>query len=107
MEYVPPDTKEHIYSAAQRMWVKNVPFNIMEETMMQILVKVVLEVKRRRPGVKRIRLGELWASLSCNTFCKLGLMNTEHQFRDAEDQLRKLIKGTKKGQMAVEADQLV
>ena len=60
------------------LWVKNIPFDIMEETVMQILVKVVQEVKSRRPGVQRIRLGELWASPSCNTFCKLGPINKEH-----------------------------
>ena len=68
MEYVPLDARQVVYSAAQKNWVRKIPFDIMEETVMQILVKVVQEVKRRRPGVMRIRLGELWASQSCNTF---------------------------------------
>ena len=83
MEYVLLDTRVDVYSAAEREWVKNIPFDIMEETVMQILVKVVLEVNRRRHGVRMIRLGDLWASPSCNTFCKLGPINKEHQFRDA------------------------
>ena len=50
VEYLPLDARVDVYSAAQRDWVKNIPFNIMEETVctvMQILVKVVLKVKRR------------------------------------------------------------
>ena len=39
VEYVPLDAREDIYSAAQGMWLKNVPFDTMEETVMQILVK--------------------------------------------------------------------
>ena len=45
MEYVLLDARVDVYSAAEREWVKNIPFDIMEETVMQILVKVVLEVK--------------------------------------------------------------
>ena len=66
--------------------MRNVPFDILQESVEQILVKVVLEVKR-------IRFGEVWASPSCNTFCKLGLINKEHQFRDAGEPLRMPIEG--------------
>ena len=98
---------EDVYSATQKDWVRNIQFDIMEETVMQIVAKVVREVKRRRPGVQRIRLGELWASPSCNTFCKLGPINKEHQFRDAEDPLQRSIEGTEKGDLAKEVDKLV
>ena len=37
----------------------------------------------------------------------MGLINKEHQFRDAKNPLRKPIKGTKKGEQAKEADALV
>ena len=54
-----------------------------------------------------IRLGELWRRPSCNTFCKLGPINKEHQVMDAEDLLRKPIEGTEKGDLAKEADELI
>ena len=107
VEYVPLDAREAMYSAAQKKVVRNIPFNILEEMTEQTLVKVVQEVKRRRPGVLRIRLGELWLSPSCNTFCKMGQINKEHQFRDAEDPLRKPIEGTEKGELAKEVDDLI
>ena len=75
--------------------------------MEEVLIKVVLEVKQRCLGVQRIRLGEVWASPSCNTFCKLGAINGENQFRDATDPLRRPIEGTEKGDLAKEADEMV
>ena len=44
--------------------VRKIPFDnvIMMESAEDILVKVVNEVKRRRPEVRKIRLGEVWAS---------------------------------------------
>ena len=109
MEYVPLGAREVVYSPAQKKFVRNMPFGIMEETVLQIvaMVKVVQEVKRRRHGVQMIRLGELWLSPSCNTFCKTGPINKEHQFRDAEGPLRKPIEGTEKGDLAKEADALI
>ena len=68
---------------------------------------VVRELKRRRRGVKRMRLGEVWLSPPCFTYCKLGPINGEHQYRNAEDPLRKPIKGTEEGKQAEEADDLV
>ena len=56
------DAREHIYSAAQEAWVQNVPFEILQEMVEQILVSeggVGSEVKRRPPGVRRIRFGEV------------------------------------------------
>ena len=58
-------------------------------------------------GVKRMRLGEVWLSPPCFTYCKLGPINGEHQYRDAKNPLRKPIKGTEKGEQAEEADSLV
>ena len=51
--------------------------------------------------MRRVRLGELWASPCCATFYKLEPINKEHQFWDAADPLRKPKKGTKKGQEAL------
>ena len=105
--YIPLDGKEEVYSAAQQKTVKNVPFDIMKETPTQTVAIVVRELKRRRPGVKRMRLGEVWVSSPCFAYCKLGPINGEHQYRHAEDPLRKPIKGTEKGEQAEEADELV
>ena len=85
----------------------NIPFDILTEGAEEILIKVALEVKRRCPGVWRIRLGEVWASPCCKTFCKLGVINKEHQFRDAADPLRRPIEGTEKGDLGKEAEELV
>ena len=57
--------------------------------------------------MKRIKLGEVWLSVPCNTFCKMGYINGEHQFRDKADPQRKPIQGTEKGEKAEEADALV
>ena len=54
-----------------------------------------------------MKLGEVWLSVPCNTFCKMGVINKEHQFRDKGDPQRKPIQGTKKGEQAEEADALV
>ena len=54
-----------------------------------------------------MRLREVWLSPPCNTYCKLGVINKEHPFRDKKDPLRKPIKGTKKGEQAEEVDALV
>ena len=54
-----------------------------------------------------MRLGEVWLSLPCHSYYKLGLINGEHQYRDAKGTLRKRIKGTTKGEQAKEADDLV
>ena len=50
----------------------------MKATPAQTMAIVVGELKRRRRGVKRMRLGEVWASPPCNTYCKLGPINKEH-----------------------------
>ena len=105
--YIPLDGNEAVFSAAQQKMVKNVPFDIMQKIPAQTMALVVRELKRRRRGVKRMRLGEVWLSPPCNTYCKLGPINGEHQFRDAGDPPRKPIKGTEKGQQAEEADDLV
>ena len=90
--YIPLDGTETVYSAAQQKMVKSVPFDIMQETPAQTMAIVVRELKRRRRGVKRMRLGEVWLSPPCNTYCKLGPINKEHQFRDAKNPLRKPIR---------------
>ena len=61
-------------------WVQHIKFDIMREDSQQLLLKIVEEVmiKKRSPGVKRMKLGELWASPCCAAFCKLGPMNKEH-----------------------------
>ena len=94
MAYIPLDGKEAVFSAAQQKMVKNVPFDIMQETPAQTMAIVVRDLERRRRGVKRMRLGEVWLSPPCNTYsyCKLGPINGEHQFRDAGGPLRKPIK---------------
>ena len=81
VEYIPLDKKEELYSAAQRKTVRNIPFNIMKDTAEQTLAIVVMELKRRRPGVKRMRLGlgEGWFSPTCNTFCKMDSINGENK----------------------------
>ena len=71
------------------------------------MATVVRELQRRRRGVERMRLGEVWLSPPCSTYCKLGPINGEHQYRGAGDPLRKPIKGTEKGAHAEEADDLV
>ena len=63
--------------------MRNIPFDIQTESVEEILIKVVLEVKWRYPGVQRTRLGEVWASPCCKTFCKLGVINKEYQFSSA------------------------
>ena len=55
----------------------------------------------------RMRLGEMWLSVPCGTFCKLGVINGEHQFRDKGDPQRKPIQGTEKGEKAEEDDALM
>ena len=52
--------------------MRNILFNIMEDTVEQTLVIVVMELKRRR-------LGEVWLSPPCNTFCKMDSINREHK----------------------------
>ena len=76
-----------------------------EETM----VVIVLETKRQKPKtvVERIKLGEVWISVPCNTYCKMSYINGEHQFRDKTDPGRRPIRGTEKGKQAEEADKLV
>ena len=64
-------------------------------------------MKKRRPGVKRIRLGEVWLNPPCNTFCKMDAINKEHQCRDSGDPLRKPIEGTEKGDLGKEVDDLM
>ena len=66
--YIPLDGKEAVFSAAQQKMVKNVPFGIMQETPAQTMAIVVRDLERRRQGVKRMRLGEVWLSLPCNTY---------------------------------------
>ena len=102
VEYVPLDANEEVYSAAQQknLIVRNIPFDILKDTAEQILGIVVLEVRRRRPGVKRIRLGEVWLSPPCNTFCKMDSINKEHKCRHGPR--REPIEGTAK-----EADKLM
>ena len=107
VKYIPLDERVEVYSAAQQKTVRNIPFNIMEDTAKQTLVIVVRELKRRRPGVKRMRQGEVWLSPPCNTFCKMDSINKEHQCRDSGDPLRKPIEGTEKGDLAKEADELM
>ena len=107
VEYIPLDERVEVYSAAQQKTVRNIPFNIMEETAEQTLVIVVRELKRRRPGVKMMRLGEVWLSPPCNTFCKMDSINKEHQCKDSGDPLRKPIEGMEKGDLAKEADELM
>ena len=55
----------------------------------------------------RIQLGEVWLSVPCGTFSKLGVITGEHQFRDKGDRQRKPIQGTEKGEKAEEDDALV
>ena len=105
VEYIPLNKKEALYSAAQRKMVKNIPFDIMEDTAEQILAIVVMEVLMRKPGVKRIRIGEVWLSPPCNTSCKLDSINKEHKCRHGPK--RKPIKGTEKGDRAKEADKMM
>ena len=90
------------------MKVKNIPYDIMKTSPEETMAVIVRETKRlkRRP-VKRIKLGEVWLSVPCNTYCKMGYINGEHQFRDKEDPQRKPIQGTEKGEQAEEADALV
>ena len=64
-------------------------------------------MKRRRPGVLRIRLGELRLSPPCNTFCKMDAINKEHKCRDSGDPMRKPIEGTEKGELVKEADDMI
>ena len=106
--YIPLDAKGEVYSGARQKKVKNIPYDIMKSSPVETMGIVVTEMQRRKRGaVRRIRLGEVWLSPPCNTFCKLGPINKEHQFRGAKTPLRKPIKGTKKGEQAEEADALV
>ena len=107
MTYIPLDKKEEMYSSAQQKTVKNVQFDVMKETPAQTMAIVARELKRRRRGVQRMRLGEVWLSPPCFTYSKLGPIHGEHQSRDAEGPLRKPIKGMEKGKQAEEADDLV
>ena len=69
--------------------MRNIPFNIMEGTAEQTLVIVVRELKRRMPGVKRMRPGapvQVWLSPPCNTFCKMDSINGEHKTLSAGTQ---------------------
>ena len=67
---------------------------------------IVRETTRQKPRtvVKRIKLGEVWISVPCNTYCKMDYINGEHQFRDKTDPGRRPMKGTEKGKQAEEAD---
>ena len=76
--YIPLDGKEEIYSAAQQKTVENVQFDIMKEPPEQTMAIVVREMKRRKRGVERMRLGEVWCSPPCFTYCKLGPINRNH-----------------------------
>jgi hypothetical protein len=75
---------------------------------MVVIVKATLALKRRtKTEVPRIKLEEVWISVPCNTYCKMGYINGEHQFRDKTDPGRRPIQGTEKGKQAEEADKLV
>lgn len=72
---------------------------------MVVIVRETQKLKKRTK-VERIKLEEVWLSVPCNTYCKMGYINGEHQFRVKEDPQRKPIQGTEKGKQAEEADAL-
>ena len=63
-----------------------------EETMV-VVVKETQKIKKRTK-VERIRLEEVWLSVPCKTYCKMGYINGEHQYRVKGDPQRKPIPGT-------------
>ena len=107
--YVALDEKVKIYSAALQKTVWNTHYDIMKTSPEETMVVIVLETKRQKPKtvVERIKLGEVWISVPCNTYCKMSYINGEHQFRDKTDPGRRPMKGTEKGKQAEEADKLV
>ena len=107
--YVALDEKVPIYSAALQKTVKNTHYDIMKTSPEETMAVIVQETKRQKPRtvVQRIKLGEVWISVPCNTYCKMGYINGEHQFRDKADPRRRPMKGTEKGKQAEEADRLV
>ena len=107
--YVALDEKERIYSAAQQMTVQNTHYDIMETSPEETMVVIVQETKRLKPKTKveRIKLEEVWISVPCKAYCKLGYINGENQYRVKEDPQRRPIQGTEKGKQAEEADALV
>ena len=62
----------------------------------ETLAIIVRETKRRKRGTKvlRLKLVKVWLSVPCNTYCKMGYINGEHQYRVKEDPQRKPIQGT-------------
>ena len=106
--YVALDDRVEIFSAAQQKTVKNTRYDIMETSPEDTVVVIVKETQRLKPRtkVKRIKLEEVWLSVPCNTYCKMGYINGEHQFRVKGDPQRKPIPGTEKGQQVEEADAL-
>ena len=94
-----------MFSAAQQKTVQNTRYNIMETSPEETMVVIVQETKRLKPKTKveRIKLEEVWISVPCNTYCKMGYINGEHQFRDKADPGRGPIQGTAKGKQAEEA----
>ena len=80
--YIPLDKKEEVFSAALQQAVKNTPYDIMQTSPEETMAVIVRETQRlkRRP-MKRITLGEVWLSVPCNTYCKMGYINGEHQYR--------------------------
>jgi hypothetical protein len=107
--YVALDEKVPIFSAALQKTVQNTYYDIMKNSPEETMAVIVLETRRQKPRtvVRRIKLGEVWVSVPCNTYCKMGYINGEHQFRDRTDPGRRPMKGTEKGKQAEEADKLV
>ena len=106
--YLPLDNEEEVFSAAQQMTVKNIRYDIMKTSPEETMIVIVRETQKlkKRTKVKRIKLDEVWLSMPCNTYCKMGYINREHQFRVKEDPLRKPNQGTKNGKQAEEVDAL-
>ena len=104
--YLPLDDAEGVFSAAQQKTLKNIRYDIMKTSPEETMVVIVRETQKlkKRTKVERIKLEEVWLSVPCNTYCKMGYINGEHRVKG--DPQRTPIPGTEKGKQAEEADAL-